>query len=33
VLPEVGTHADHPGLCDRCTDAVRSGLVTRRAAA
>ncbi|MGP1396494.1 MAG: isoleucine--tRNA ligase [Inquilinaceae bacterium] len=23
ILPEVGTHADHPGLCDRCTDAVR----------
>jgi isoleucyl-tRNA synthetase len=33
VLPEVGTHEDHPGLCDRCADAVRSGLVTRRAAA
>lgn len=23
ILPEVGTHADHPGLCNRCTDAVR----------
>jgi isoleucyl-tRNA synthetase len=33
VLPEVGTHEDHPGLCDRCADAVRSGLVTRRRAA
>jgi isoleucyl-tRNA synthetase len=33
VLPEVGTHEDHPGLCTRCADAVRSGLVTRRAAA
>jgi isoleucyl-tRNA synthetase len=33
VLPEVGTHADHPGLCDRCVDAVRSGLVARREAA
>jgi len=32
VLPEVGRHADHPGLCDRCADAVRSGLVTRSAA-
>ena len=33
VLPEVGTHEDHPGLCDRCADAVRSGLVARRDAA
>jgi isoleucyl-tRNA synthetase len=33
VLPEVGTHADHPGLCDRCADAVRSGLTARRDAA
>ena len=22
VLPEVGRHADHPGLCDRCHDVV-----------
>ncbi|MBI3452697.1 MAG: class I tRNA ligase family protein, partial [Rhodospirillales bacterium] len=22
VLPEVGRHADHPGLCGRCADAV-----------
>jgi isoleucyl-tRNA synthetase len=22
VLPEVGSHADHPGLCGRCADAV-----------
>jgi isoleucyl-tRNA synthetase len=22
VLPEVGSHADHPGLCNRCRDAV-----------
>jgi isoleucyl-tRNA synthetase len=22
VLPEVGTHKDHPTLCNRCTDAV-----------
>jgi isoleucyl-tRNA synthetase len=22
VLPEVGHHAEHPGLCDRCADAV-----------
>ncbi|WP_291298033.1 isoleucine--tRNA ligase [Elioraea sp.] len=33
VLPEVGTHDDHPGLCDRCADAVRSGLTARREAA
>jgi isoleucyl-tRNA synthetase len=33
VLPEVGTHEDHPGLCDRCADAVRSGLTARREAA
>jgi isoleucyl-tRNA synthetase len=33
VLPEVGTHQDHPGLCDRCADAVRSGLVSRPQAA
>jgi isoleucyl-tRNA synthetase len=33
VLPEVGTHADHPGLCDRCHDAVTSGVLARRAAA
>jgi isoleucyl-tRNA synthetase len=25
VLPEVGTHADHPELCDRCADAVAHG--------
>ncbi len=24
VLPEVGRHADHPGLCDRCHDVVTS---------
>jgi len=29
VLPEVGRHAAHPMLCDRCTDAVESGLVGR----
>ena len=33
VLPEVGAHADHPGLCDRCHDAVTSGVLARRAAA
>jgi isoleucyl-tRNA synthetase len=33
VLPEVGTHADHPGLCNRCHDAVTSGVLARRAAA
>ncbi|WP_333671993.1 isoleucine--tRNA ligase [Elioraea tepidiphila] len=32
VLPEVGSHADHPGLCDRCHDAVTSGVLARRAA-
>jgi isoleucyl-tRNA synthetase len=32
VLPEVGTHEDHPGLCNRCADAVRSGLTWRAAA-
>jgi len=32
VLPEVGTHAAHPGLCLRCADAVDSGLVCRSAA-
>ncbi len=31
VLPEVGTHAAHPTLCRRCTDAVDSGLVRRAA--
>jgi isoleucyl-tRNA synthetase len=29
VLPEVGRHAAHPGLCARCVDAVESGLVCR----
>ena len=29
VLPEVGTHAAHPGLCGRCADAVDSGLVCK----
>jgi isoleucyl-tRNA synthetase len=29
VLTEVGTHAVHPALCLRCTDAVESGLVGR----
>jgi len=29
VLPEVGTHAAHPGLCGRCADAVGSGLVCK----
>jgi hypothetical protein len=24
VLPEVGHHAEHPGLCNRCADAVGS---------
>ncbi|WP_337877293.1 isoleucine--tRNA ligase [Elioraea sp.] len=33
VLPEVGTHADHPRLCDRCHDAVTSGVLARRRAA
>lgn len=33
VLPEVGRHADHPGLCDRCHDVVTSGVLARRAAA
>ncbi|WP_439577070.1 isoleucine--tRNA ligase [Elioraea sp.] len=33
VLPEVGAHPDHPGLCDRCHDAVTSGVLARRAAA
>jgi isoleucyl-tRNA synthetase len=23
ILPEVGAHADHPDLCDRCADAVK----------
>ncbi|MCC7428768.1 MAG: isoleucine--tRNA ligase [Alphaproteobacteria bacterium] len=32
VLPEVGGHAHHPGLCKRCVDAVESGLVGRSAA-
>jgi isoleucyl-tRNA synthetase len=32
VLPEVGTQAKHPTLCERCTDAVESGLVCRPAA-
>ncbi len=27
VLPEVGRHAAHPLLCERCADAVESGLV------
>ena len=22
ILPEVGSHAEHPDLCNRCTDAV-----------
>jgi len=22
ILPEVGSHTEHPGLCNRCTDAV-----------
>jgi isoleucyl-tRNA synthetase len=29
VLPEVGRQAKHPTLCERCTDAVESGLVCR----
>jgi isoleucyl-tRNA synthetase len=29
VLPEVGRHEAHPGLCARCVDAVESGLVCR----
>jgi isoleucyl-tRNA synthetase len=32
VLTEVGNHPDHPALCDRCADAVESGLVCRPAA-
>ena len=31
VLPEVGAHPTHPTLCDRCTDAIESGLVCRAA--
>ena len=27
VLPEVGRHPAHPLLCERCADAVESGLV------
>jgi isoleucyl-tRNA synthetase len=30
ILPEVGAHADHPDLCNRCHDAVTNG---RKAAA
>jgi isoleucyl-tRNA synthetase len=29
VLPEVGQQSKHPALCERCTDAVESGLVCR----
>jgi isoleucyl-tRNA synthetase len=29
VLPEVGSQKQHPTLCERCTDAVESGLVCR----
>jgi isoleucyl-tRNA synthetase len=29
VLPEVGLQPGHPTLCERCTDAVESGLVCR----
>ena len=29
VLPEVGKQAGHPALCERCADAVESGLVCR----
>ncbi len=29
VLPEVGRQAGHPTLCERCADAVESGLVCR----
>ncbi|MDE8343192.1 MAG: isoleucine--tRNA ligase [Acidocella sp.] len=31
VLPEVGTFPAHPALCERCADAVSSGLVCRDA--
>jgi isoleucyl-tRNA synthetase len=29
VLPEVGSQPKHPALCERCADAVESGLVCR----
>jgi isoleucyl-tRNA synthetase len=29
VLVEVGQHPEHPALCERCVDAVESGLVCR----
>ena len=29
VLPEVGLQPGHPTLCERCSDAVESGLVCR----
>jgi isoleucyl-tRNA synthetase len=29
VLPEVGRHPSHPTLCERCVDAVGSGMVCR----
>jgi isoleucyl-tRNA synthetase len=29
ILPEVGSVAAHPTLCERCADAVESGLVCR----
>jgi len=29
VLPEVGMQLGHPTLCERCADAVESGLVCR----
>jgi isoleucyl-tRNA synthetase len=32
VLPEVGVNAAHKALCERCVDAVQSGLVGKRAA-
>jgi isoleucyl-tRNA synthetase len=31
ILPEVGSHAGHPGLCLRCADAVESGRAGRAA--
>ncbi|MGH7078534.1 MAG: zinc finger domain-containing protein, partial [Acetobacteraceae bacterium] len=32
VLPEVGREPGHPRLCERCADAVESGLVCREPA-
>ncbi|HRC27273.1 MAG TPA: class I tRNA ligase family protein, partial [Alphaproteobacteria bacterium] len=32
VLPDVGTDADHPGVCPRCADAVRAHAADQKAA-